>query len=517
MLIKNPAIKNSAIKISAFWWFAVPYCFAWALLCFFFQTTYRSDTLEQLFLGDQWILSSLKHPMLSGWYMNFFRVLTFDSALAPYLTAEACVLLILWAVWQLSRECLHDDRLALLAVVATANFRYLNIGNLVYNHNTVMLVFWALTILSLYKALSGHGQRHWILTGIWIGLGLLGKYAFLELVIAILVFMVGHPQARKFWKTPWPYLTTLVAALIFLPHAIWVIQTDWCTIDFALHSRHQTAAADLSLLQRVGKHAVFSITLFAGLFLVLLPSLISVYPLVGPIWAWRARPEAFADKRERWNVAFLGTMIAIPLAFHFMLALSGADLGTSDNMTIGVFVPLLVLLLVSRTQTPDAVLRSLGLGMMIAVLIMGIWAGHLTYTARYGEKPSMICFPATLLANQAEQCWADQFGDVPCPFVTEVSSGINTYQLSGFVHVYGKKKIPVHAKDVTPNSTDGTVNRNGGLLLWDKRSMEDGFAQAKERFPLAKQLPDLVIPYPKPFSARFQPENIGIAVVPPGS
>ncbi|MDR0705332.1 MAG: glycosyltransferase family 39 protein [Planctomycetaceae bacterium] len=487
-----------------FWFFAISYCLIWAILCVVFQRNFRSDILPQYFLGDQWVLGCGIHPMISAWYLNLIRFLTFDSEIAPYLTTESCVLIMLWCIWQLAREYLKDEKLALLAVLAAANFRYLNIGNLVYNHNTALTVCWVPAILCLYWALTQNRLRMWILTGFWLGLGFHGKYTIALLVFTMLVFMFIDPQARKYWKTPRPYITILVAIFIFLPHLIWLFNHDFFPIFYALNKIKQ----QLIWYQRLIIPAKF----FFGLILVLIPSALTLVPITGWIWQLKFRHDLGMLPEDRFRLAFLGTMIGIPIALHLVAGLLGTAQMNSYVMALGMYVPVLFIYVLKIRLDSKSFYRTAILGLLIAVGTMTIWAGALTYSAQFGKKPAVSQFPGKKLAETVERLWIERYAPTPCPFVTEV----NRYWLSGNVNVYGKLHIPVHLENFTLRSSNQEMNQRGGMILWDRNNFpEIDFSAIQQTYPRAEQLPSLEIPYEKPFSPKFLPERIGVAVIPP--
>jgi hypothetical protein len=488
-----------------FWSFAIPYCLIWSALCVIFQTNYRSDILPQYFLGDQWAMGCGFHPMISAWYLNLIRFLTFDSEIAPYLTIESCVLVMLWSIRQLAREYLKDEKTALLTVLAAANFRYLNIGNLIYNHNTVLAVCWVLAILMLYWALTQNRIRFWFWTGVWLGLGFHAKYVIALLVLTILIFMFANSQARKYWKTPGPYITILVAIILFIPHFIWLFWNDFFPIFYALGKvSHQLAWY---------QHLILPMKFILGLILVLIPSALTLIPVTGWIWQWKLRPKIGILPEDRFRLAFLGTMIGIPISLHVIAGLFGTVQMSSYVMAPGMYVPVLFIYVLNIRVDSKLFHRTVLLALLIMVGTMGIWAGTLTYSARFGKNPAVAIFPGKKLAEQIEQIWTDRYGTITCPFITEIG---DYYRLSGNVNIYGAMHIPVHSENFTLRTKNENVNQSGGIVLWDiNRFPNVNFSIVQQNFPRAEQLPPLEIPYEKPYSPKFLPERIGVAIIPP--
>ena len=110
-----------------------------------------------------------------------------------------------WAVWRLARQLL-PPRTALLAVCLLECCPFYNVESDTLNNNVGLYPCWALAILLLHRALTTRGSGAWIGVGVCLGLGMLTKYSTAVLAVTMLGFGGLHPQARKSWRTPGPYL-----------------------------------------------------------------------------------------------------------------------------------------------------------------------------------------------------------------------------------------------------------------------------------------------------------------------
>jgi 4-amino-4-deoxy-L-arabinose transferase-like glycosyltransferase len=72
----------------------------------------------------------------------------------------------------------------------------------------------------------------WLGVGIAAGLGLLSKFSILFLGAGALAWLVVDRDARKWLVSPWPYLATGLALLIFAPNLLWQSQHHWQTFAF---------------------------------------------------------------------------------------------------------------------------------------------------------------------------------------------------------------------------------------------------------------------------------------------
>ena len=491
-------------KTSLFFLVAIPYCLTWAVLCLCFQTNYRADSIEHLFISDQYVWGTGKHPTLSAWFLSLVRFVTGDAEIAPYLGSELLVLLILACIWRLSREFLRDERLALLVTLAAANYRYLNIGNLILNNSQFMTTCWVLAIMFFYYALTKNRRRDWALVGLWLGMGMQGKYPIIFLAVAMLVFMVVNRRGRRYWATSGPYLTLGFALLGILPHLIWLIQNDFVTFHYASTSPS---------IHKTGKPLapfVNPLRYFFGLIIVLLPTFITLLPLTGLPGKWKLRPKLLQNPINRFRLVFLVIMIGVPLTFHLIVAATGRNQPSRYMMAPGMLIPLLYAFVLSLRTDLVALRRTAMLGFGILVATMLLWSGSLTWQARFGTNPHVSNFPGKKLAKIVEASWQEHYGERPCPFVSDIEAGQFWY--SGNVHIYGTQKIPVHSSGITVQFSDEEMKRRGGIVLWEKNRFD--FEDVLRRFPKAELLPDIVIPYERPFSSKFDPETIGMAILP---
>lgn len=497
-------------RIPRFWPFAILYTLTWVVLCTVFQSNFRADVIEQYMLGDLWIISSGKNPILSAWILNFFRGITCEAPFAPYLAAETFVFIMLFCIWQIARSCLGNERLAFLAVLASANFRYLNVGNLVFANNSLMVLGWTLAIFFLYRALSQNRLLDWVAVGLSLAAGLNGKYTVLFLAMTMLLFMLVHPRARRYWRTPGPYLTLVAAVAAFLPHVAWLFLNDFHTFDYTLaHSTEGTWTG-----------RIFDPWLFPlRLLLVLLPSALTLLPLTGWAWQWRFRENLGRKGVDRFRLDFLGTMILVPTAMHMLAwGVFGFRQPTCYSMCVGMYLPVFFLALVRLRVDETSLRRTALFGYFIMAFTMIVWAAWIAVGVRIDPRPPVTEFPGPKLAETVEKIWTDHYGDTPCPFVVEPIH----FFLAGNVHVYGRMHIPFHDAYITPNSTNEEVNRRGGIVLIDlRREHHEGFVKYRKwvaaAYPRARWLPDLEIPYEKiPLSrVSFEPLRVAVGLIPP--
>ena len=244
--------------------------------------------------------------MLPAWILEILNILTNRTFAVPFIASQLCTILALWSVWQLGRTVL-PERLALLGAFSVLPYRFFTNESVLYNHNNVLIAFWCLSIYLVFQAFQTNQKRYWISAGIVLGLTFHVKYSAAFLVLSILVYMFMQERMRQYFRTPGPYLTTLIALLIFLPHIIWLFHHNFAPLSYA-SSRPALAQWHWQIL------APFYFAVRQVIYWI--PTLIIMIPLIGFAWQWKLRhqEQSRAEECEK----FLLYCMLIPLLIHML-------------------------------------------------------------------------------------------------------------------------------------------------------------------------------------------------------
>jgi hypothetical protein len=142
-----------------------------------------------------------------------------------------------------------------------------------YSMNVLDQLFWAVAAYLLVRALEdgAPGQR-WLWLGVALGLGLQNKTSVLWLGAGVCVGLVAT-RARATLKSPWPYLTSLVAVALFAPYARWELHHGWPTLEFmrnALAHKYVAHSPMQLLRQAIDNHNMLALPIWlAGLYALL--------------------------------------------------------------------------------------------------------------------------------------------------------------------------------------------------------------------------------------------------------
>lgn len=496
-----------------FWTAAILHACFWTFAPTLFIANYRLDTLEMMVIGQHWVLSTFKHPAFQGWVVEILSQLFHHAEFVPYLAAQLAVLISVFGIWKLAQKVL-PPHLALVAALAMFSYSYFNFDSTIYNNRTFMRTFWILAVYFLFCAVEQKKYRYWILTGLMLGLGLLCKLTLFLLVFSILVYMVWDPHARKFWKTPGPYLSTGICFLIFLPLLIWFVQTSFTNVSYAYSSVAPAAPSWFDHLRDPLRFA------FSQLFSVL-PILIPLIPFLGFIWKLdRSRLATNLESRFLLFFVFFPFLLQLSLAGYF-----GGDMRTALGCHLWVFLPtcLLCILKFDR-ENVKSFRRSLTLVFfnMFLFALLGILI--FTLGPAVSGKGSREHFPGKDLAVAVETIWGNRFS-TPLPFVRGDDWPCEN------VSVYASSRPTVFSEMW---STEKEFAKNGGILLWMESVSSphpEGAVQGcygnrdfyysetgkpddwLKQFPEAERLPSIVLPKKTLFDVP--PAKIGIAILPP--
>ncbi|HET7106717.1 MAG TPA: glycosyltransferase family 39 protein [Candidatus Acidoferrum sp.] len=104
---------------------------------------------------------------------------------------------------------------------------------------------WVLASFFLVRLLKTSNPRYFLLLGASIGLGMLAKYTMLFFATGILAGLL-LTDARRYFRTIWPWLGLLVSLLLVAQNFLWQVQHHFVTYDFLRFLHHRDVAEGLT-------------------------------------------------------------------------------------------------------------------------------------------------------------------------------------------------------------------------------------------------------------------------------
>ena len=503
---------DSTVRL--FWFFLLAHVLIWWAICLFTQPNMPLDMVEMIFWGQQWQWGYHKHPPLPAWTAATMWEIGGHHPWALYLTSQLTIGVTFWAVWQLAREMV-SPKLALCSVLVMEGCYYCNFMINDINNTIVTRPMWALTILFLYRALTrkstAQQTTYWCMTGVVIGLGMLCKYYMGVLVLALMVIPILIPQTRRSLRTPGPYLMAAITLLIFLPHALWMVENDFITIRYVFNRSSDAAAKATTVgLSTWLNHLVSPASFIISQLGAVLPVVALLLPLIGA-WKLKRSASAHAASTKNFSRQYLCIAVGGPILIYVLLALvTGATIrsmwGGPLFSFLGLFIVALVQIDFSELAYRKVVRNALIAG---AVMAAALFIRNGFGPAVRGEL-SKVHFPGQQVTAKVNALWSRHY-DRPLEIV-----GGQMF-VCGCVGVYSDQPVDVFAGlkgEANPWVSDQRLAETGGMIVWD---LDDYGPEPPTgwmtRFPTAQMLPTIVCPT-KAFAGGVDAE-VGVIMVHP--
>jgi 4-amino-4-deoxy-L-arabinose transferase-like glycosyltransferase len=287
-LIARIELRPSA----AFAVFAIMHLCVWTALPALLYANLPLDLIEALTYGREWQLGYDKLPPLPWWLVEMVHA-GGGGDFGYYLVAQTTVIAALALVWMTARRMVGPVA-ALVAVLIVDGLHYFNFTAPKFNHDVVQLPFWALAGYAFHASLRHGRLNDWILFGLAIGMAAWAKYFVIMLTVPLVLFVLLDRRARPVLFTPGPYVAAGVAALVILPHVVWLFANDFLPFAYAT----ARAAPSRGALDHLLRPLLFA----GGQLLWALPSL----AIAAPLFLQRTTaPAAPADDFDRRIVTVL--------------------------------------------------------------------------------------------------------------------------------------------------------------------------------------------------------------------
>jgi hypothetical protein len=183
------------------------------------------------FYGENLSLSYFDHPGMIGYilrgFTDVFGQTVFVVKLADFIVTSFTLI----SFYKLSTYFLSKSR-ALTALVLISSTIFISILSFNSTPDVPLLLFWTLSLISLYKAIFQHNKWHWVLAGILMGLAFDSKYTSLFLQIGILGFLAFSNTYRKLLLSPWLWICLLLSFAASFPVWWWNYQHDFASFAF---------------------------------------------------------------------------------------------------------------------------------------------------------------------------------------------------------------------------------------------------------------------------------------------
>ena len=246
MLIKKKDVHKILI------YFLFSHLIIWTLVPSISNNNLPLDIIEALAWGSNLDWGFNKHPPASAFFVEVFYQIFGSNDWAYYLLSQLFVVLSFFVIWKFSEEFFKNKIYGLISVLLLEGIYFYNFTTPEFNVNVCQLPFWALSVLSGWRGFKDNKTIDWLLFGLFAALGILSKYLFIYLLVAMDVFFYYMIIKKKVNMKS--FISLIPFFLILLPHLIWLTENNYITITYGLH---RTGSGDQNFLDHLIHPIIF--------------------------------------------------------------------------------------------------------------------------------------------------------------------------------------------------------------------------------------------------------------------
>ena len=398
-----------------FYIFVTTHLILWTVVPTITNSNLPLDTIEALAWGSNLDWGFNKHPPLSAFFPEVFFQIFGPQDWAYYFLSQIFVVISFFIIFKLSQEILNDVTLSLLSVFLIEGIYFYNFTTPEFNVNVCQLPFWCLTVYYTWKIYNSKKVELYdcILLGAAAAFGILSKYLFIYLLVAIdllFAYLIFFKKSKKF---DFKYLVSLeVFFVILIPHIIWLFNNDFITIKYGF------ARAGLDEGQMIN-HLKYPLIFTLKQIGILIPFLILVWLTVKKI------PKKLNLKDEK--LLFLIFINLVPIVLVFMTALiTGSKIRTMWMTPFYLFFGTLFIYLL-KDQINIKKLNYFFIGFIFLFLLSPILYGYVSIS----KTDKRTDYPGKDIAIKVQMAWHEQH-DEPIKYVLgdEWAAGNLSYHIN---------------------------------------------------------------------------------------
>ncbi len=227
MKIKKININNLLII------FLLSHLTIWTLIPSVSNLNLPLDTIEALAWGSNLDWGFNKHPPVSAFIVDVVYQIFGNQDWSYYLLSQLFVVSAFFIVFKFSQDFFKNPIYSLISILLLEGIYFYNFTTPEFNVNVCQLPFWALSVFYCWKGIKNNNIYDWLFFGLFAALGVLSKYLFIYLLLAIDIFFIYLIIKKKF---NYKCLISLVSFfLVLLPHLLWLIDNNYITISYGMH------------------------------------------------------------------------------------------------------------------------------------------------------------------------------------------------------------------------------------------------------------------------------------------
>ena len=346
-------------------------------------------------------------------------------------------------VWKFSEDFFENKIFSLIAIFLLEGIYFYNFTTPEFNVNVSQLPFWALTVYYCWKGIKENNICDWLLFGLFAALGVLSKYLFIYLLVAIDVFFIYLIIYKKFNSKCLVSLISFFAVL--LPHLFWLIENDYTTITYALH---RTGIENSNFLE---SHLFYPLLFLGKQIGILIPFF---FMLLFIISKFKIKIK-YKDKK----LLFLLSIVVVPIALMFLTSLLlGVKIRTMWMTPFYLFLGVLFLYIFQKKIELKKIKRFFSI-----FLILFISSPILYFYVSITQTDKRTDYPGKKISKIVQEKWDGNFKNtIKSVIGDEWHAGNLSY------HLQSNPKWYSHSNAFVEKSVDDfieTIGKEGFIIV----------------------------------------------------
>ncbi|WP_075698258.1 glycosyltransferase family 39 protein [Pseudovibrio brasiliensis] len=363
-----------------------------------FASNLPLDAIESLYWGNEWQLGYYKHPPISAWMIDIIVQLFGRSDWIVFAASQLCTLLAVLPVLLIVGER-YGAKAVGYSTFAVFLTHFTTLTSVEYNVNMGFLPFWGWMVFTFVKAEEKDSLLWWGLFGLVSAGGIYGKYiAGVFLMSATLWVLL---KRRDLLLRPGPYFAAATFLLALTPHLIWLVNSDFLPIEYAMNRSESEGTAWYQHLLMPLKYLVEFIYSVG-------PMLLALAIGVG----WTRLKTGFGPGLKTltgrvWSDPFLFAVVGPVGVIAAISLLLGADIKTAWSIPLGIVFAGLVGVVASSLETENTSFKERFLSAWVALygILLIVLIGIFALSPFVKNKPARMQHDGPALARLAEEHW----------------------------------------------------------------------------------------------------------------
>lgn len=320
------ALENSSKYTRYAWLLIIGITIARAIIAFFLPIAPQEAYYWNYAMHPA--LSYFDHPPMAAYLILFFTGILGNNFFGVHFAAIAISLILSLVLYYFVRS-IFDSRTAFWSVVVGSSTFIFALGGLIVTPDAPLLLFWMLTMFTLYFAARQNVLMLWLLTGIFLGCALESKYTAAFAALGIILFLIASKRRIANFLKPGPYIAAFASLIVFLPIIVWNYHNHWASFGFQSGRRAAAVTrlrpdAFLGFLgSQIGVLGIFLLPLFIWVLVKAVRHIKSDDRMA--LFFWFAAPSTLFFSLAAWVVYVKMNWLAppylsaLPVAVYFVL------------------------------------------------------------------------------------------------------------------------------------------------------------------------------------------------------